>query len=170
MSVEKSIHYIAPEDASRLIDVVVERVKVGDIPSVVVASRKGNAAVSLGKALEGSAGVVSVTEFTYSEGVKKAMKKQKVTAVEKADLPIQDRRMMREALEMFGSGVKAALEVASIAAEKGLASGKTLAVAGGRGALDTALVVRPAAPADLTDPDPKKRMAVLEILALPVDS
>ncbi len=96
------------------------------------------------------------------------MKKLKVVAVEKADLPIQDRREMREALEIFGAGVKAALEVAAIAAEKGLVSGKTMVVAGSKGGLDTAMVVRPSPPDDFSNPDPEKRMAVFEILALPL--
>ncbi len=111
---------------------------------------------------------MSVTEFTYGDDIKKSMKKLKVTPVEKAELPIQDRREMREALLMFGTGVKAALEVAAIAAEKGLAQGEVLAVAGSKGGLDTAMVVRPSPPSDFSNPDPEKRMAVREIVALPL--
>jgi hypothetical protein len=111
--------------------------------------------------------VISVTEFTYTDDVKKSMKKLKIKPVEKADLPIQDRREMREALMLFGAGVKASLEVASVAAEKDLVDGSVIAVAGSKGGLDTALVVRPSRPADFANPDPSKRMAVLEVLALP---
>ena len=162
--------YLKPggKSTAPLIEAVAERFKDGDLSSVVVASTKGKTAAKLGETLKGTAQVVSVTEFTYSDDVKKAMKKLKVVSVEKADLPIQDRREMMEALEIFGAGVKAALEVAAIAADKGLVSGKTMVVAGSKGGLDTALVVRPSPLADFSNPDPEKRMAVLEILALPL--
>ena len=170
MSVERKVLYIKPgkKGTSRLIEAVSERVKEGGIPTVIVASNKGETAVGLGEALKGVAGVVSVTEFTYGDDVKKRMKKLGVAPLEKADLPIQDRREMREALLMLGTGVKAALEVAATAAEKGLAQGNVVAVAGGRGGLDTVLVVRPSPPSDFSNPDPEKRMSVLEIIALPI--
>jgi hypothetical protein len=170
MTVEKSVLYLKPggKGTARLIEAVAERVKDGGLASVVVASTKGKTALKLGEALKGVAEVVSVTEFTYGDDIKKSMKKLKVTPVEKAELPIQDRREMREALLMFGTGVKAALEVAAIAAEKGLVQGSVLAVAGSRGGLDTAMVVRPSTPSNFSNPDPEKRMAVLEIVALPL--
>jgi hypothetical protein len=169
MSVERKVLYVKPgtKGTARLIEAVAERVKKGDLQSVVVASTKGKTAISLGEALKGVAEVVSVTEFTYSDDVKKSMKKLKVAPVEKADLPIQDRREMREALLVLGTGVKAALEVAAVAAEKGMTQGNVVAVAGSKGRLDTALVVRPSPPADFSSPDPEKRMSVLEIIAMP---
>ncbi len=167
MKAERKVLYLGSKSTGDLIGAVAERVEEGDVSTVVVASTKGKTVVMLGEALKGSAQVVSVTEFTYGGDVKKKMKKLKVTPVEKADLPIQDRREMREGLLMFGPSVKAALEVACVAAEKELAKDKVVAVAGGKGGLDTALVVRPAPPSDLTSPDPEKRMAVYEILALP---
>lgn len=170
MMVEKSVLYLKPggKGTARLIEAVAERVKEGDLASVVVASSKGKTAVKLGEALKGAAGVVSVTEFTYGDEIKKSMKKLKVIPVEKAELPIQDRREMREALLMFGAGVKAALEVAAIAAEEGLVQGDVLVVAGSKGGLDTAMVVRPSPPSDFSNPDPEKRMAVREIVAMPL--
>ncbi len=170
MSVEKRVLYLKPgaKGTAGLIEAVVERVKEGDVATVVVASTKGKTAIRLGEPLKGAAGVVSVTEFTYGDDVKKSMKKLKITPVERADLPIQDRREMREALLLFGTGVKAALEVAAIAADKGLAQDKVVAVAGSRGGLDTALVVKPSGSSDFSNPDPEKRMAVLEIVAMPL--
>jgi len=168
VSVERQIQYVSSrKGVDALIDAVVSRVGEGDVPSVVVASTKGKTALRIGEALKGAADVVSVTEFTYSDDVKKSMKKMKIKAIEKADLPIQDRREMRGALEIFGTGVKAALEVTSIAAMCGMEADKIVAVAGGRGGLDTALVARPSKPEDFFSPDPEKRMAVLEVLALP---
>ena len=131
MSVERRTLYLKPgaKATARLIEAVSERGREGDLRSVVVASTKGKTAIRLGEALKDVAEVIGVTEFTYSDDVKKSMKKLKVKAVEKADLPIQDRREMREALMLFGAGVKASLEVASVAAEKGLVEGNVRAVA-----------------------------------------
>jgi hypothetical protein len=170
LTVEKGVIYLKPgaKGTERLVEAVAARVREGGVSGVVVASNKGKTALSVAEALKDLARVVSVTEFTYDGDLKKSMKKLGVASIERAELPIQDRREMREALQMFGGGAKAALEVASVAAEKGLASGKVVAVAGGRGGLDTALVVRPCAPADFSNPNPSRRMAVLEVIALPL--
>lgn len=170
LKIVKTTLYLKPgaKSTADLVEAVGERVKEPGIASVVVASTKGKSALRLAEALRGAAKVVSVTEFTYDVDVKKGMKKLAVAAIERADLPLQDRRGMRDALLFFGPGVKAALEVAAIAAEKGVAKGKVVAVAGSRGRLDTALVVRPAPPSNFSSPDPEKRMAVLEIIAMPL--
>ncbi len=169
MSVERKILYVKPgaKGTGALIEAVSNRVMEDGISVVVVASNNGKTALSFAESLKEAAKVVSVTEFTYGEDIKKSMKKMGIATVEKADLPIQDRMGMREGLLMFGPGVKAALEVAAVAAEKGLVSGKVIAVAGSKG-LDTALVVRPAPPSDFSSPDPDKRMSVLEVIALPL--
>jgi len=170
LKVVKNILYLKPgaKSTADLVEAVAERAKEAGVSSVVVASTKGRSALKLAEALKGAAGVVSVTEFTYDGDLKKQMKKLGVTAIERADLPLQDRRGMRDALLFFGAGVKAALEAAVIAAEKGVAQGKVMTVAGSRGGLDTALIVRPAPPSDLSSPDPEKRMKVLEIIAMPL--
>jgi len=171
LKVVRNILYLKPgaKSTGDLIEAVAERVKESAVDSVVVASTKGKTALRLAEALKGAAKVVSVTEFTYDGDVKKTMKKLGVTAVERADLPIQERREMRQALLFFGAGVKAALEVAAIAAEKGVAPpGRVIAVAGSRRGLDTALVVKPTTPSNFFSPDPEKRMAVLEIIAMPL--
>jgi hypothetical protein len=168
MNIKKIIlHGEKSKIASSLIDVVTNRVHEGGIPTVVVASTKGKQALKLGEALKGSAQVLSVSEFGYSAAVKKAMKKLKVISIENANLPIQDHREMREALEVLGTGVKTALEVAVIAAAKGFASEPILVLGGSRGGLDTALVVRPSTPEGLLDTDPDSELTVLEVLALP---
>jgi len=171
LKVVRNMLYLKPgaEGTADLIEAVSRRVEESGVSSVVVASTKGRSALRLAEALKGAAKVISVTEFTYDGDVKKKMKKLGVAAIERADLPIQDRRGMRDALLFFGAGVKAALEVAAIAADKGVATGKLVAVAGSRGGLDTALVVRPAPPADFSSPDPDRRMAVLEVIALPLN-
>ncbi len=170
MKIESKVLYVksGAKGTADLMEAVAERVKRGDLGSVVVASTKGKSAIKLGEVLKGSLEVVSVTEFTYDDDIKKRMKKLKIVPIEKAELPIQDRPEMKKALLIFGTGVKAALEVAAIAAEKEVVKGNVVAVAGSRANLDTALVVRPSPPSDFSNPDPDRRMAVLEILTMPL--
>ena len=140
-----------------------DRILKGDISSVVMASRNGKTAIDMAGKLKGVK-VVSVTEFTYTDDIKKEMKKLGISFVEKSELPIQDRREMRDALLIFGPGVKSAIEVTAVAAEKKLVEGKVIALAGNKRRLDTALVLRPSAALDVSNPNPSKRMSVLELL------
>ena len=167
MNSEKPTLYVTKAvKNSKVFEAVKTRVEESGASTVVVGSTKGKSAIQLSEALGGEASVVSVTEFTYSDDVKKTMKKRKVAAVEKADLPIQDNREMRETLMMFGPGVKAALEVAAIAVSKGLAQGDFVAVAGGDKGLDTAILVSSDHPEKELISDPLKQMLVKEVIAL----
>ena len=167
MNSEKPTLYVTKAVKNpRVFEAVKSRVGDSGASTVVVGSTKGKSAIQLSDALGGKASVVSVTEFTYSDDVKKAMKKKKIAAVEKADLPIQDNREMRETLMMFGPGIKAALEVAAIAVGQGLAQGDFVAVAGGDKGLDTAILVSSDHPEKELISDPLKQMLVKEVIAL----
>ncbi|MBS7619646.1 hypothetical protein KEJ21_03250 [Candidatus Bathyarchaeota archaeon] len=156
------------ENPSEIIDEVIRRIEAHGILTVVVASANGGSALKLAEALSGKAKVIGVTEFTYDSKVKKNIIKLKGEVVEKADLPIQDRKEMRETLLSFGAGVKAALEVAVIAAERGLVSEeKIIAASGGGGLVDTVLVVKPSTSKDMLSPDSTKRLKVLEFVVMP---
>jgi hypothetical protein len=141
-----------------------DRILKGDISSVVMASRNGKTAIDMAGKLKGVK-VVSVTEFTYTDDIKKEMKKLGISFVERSELPIQDMREMRDALLIFGPGVKSAIEVTAVAAEKKLVEDKVIALAGNKRRLDTALVLRPSTALDVSNPNPSKRMSVLELLA-----
>ena len=151
---------------TRLIEAVTERTIRDDINIVVVASKSGKTAIQLAAALKGTVRVICVSEFKYSDEIKKKMKKLKIVPVEEVNLPFQDYRDMSRALNIFGPGVKAALEVAAVSAEKELNKGNIIAVSGSGPGLDTALVVKPSKIEDLSNTDPKKRMSVLEIFAI----
>ncbi len=167
MNSEKPTLYVTKTVKNlRVFEAVKTRVEESGASTVVVGSTKGKSAIKLSEALGGGASVVSVTEFTYSGDVKKTMKKRKVASVEEADLPIQDNREMRETLLMFGPGVKAALEVAAIAVEHGLAEGDFVAVAGSDKSLDTAILVSTEHPEKELISDPLKRILVKEFIAL----
>ncbi len=136
--------------------------------SVIVASQGGKSAIKLAEELEKGSNIVAISEFAFSDAAKKTMKKQKITAVENADLPIQDIREMRETLMMFDSGIKAALEVASIAASKGLVNGSCIAVASSGHGLDTALIVSTVNPDAESISEPLKKLKIEKILASPL--
>lgn len=167
--IEKPILYLEPgkKDIGPIIEAVKERLDKLDISSLVIASLKGGTAIKFAENLGEDIQVISVTEFNYSDNTKKKMKKNNIEFIEDSFLPIQDRKNMREGLLMFGSGVKAALEVSAIAASKDLVHDKIISVAGGKGGLDTALVVKPGKPENFSSPDPDKKMRVLEVIALP---
>lgn len=114
------------------------------ITKIVVASRGGKSAMRLAEAVGKKIQVISVTEFSYSDDIKKKMKKLKMAAVEEADLVIQDHREMNAPLLKFRPGVKAALEVAAIVKQMELVEGEFIAVAGGKKGIDTAMVIDPA--------------------------
>jgi hypothetical protein len=163
--------YLEPgkQNINCLIEAVSEKIETSGVSKVVVASMTGINAIKFAESLKGKATVFGVTEFTYSDEVKKKMKKLGVIPLEKVDLPIQDRKEMRQALTIFGDGVKAAIEVATIVGEKSLSPEKIVAVAGGKGGLDTALVIKPSPLSSFFDPDPKKRFAIIEIISMPVN-
>jgi hypothetical protein len=126
------------------------------ISTIVVASHHGNSAIKLAESFKGVK-VVSISEFSYSDKAKKRMKKLKMIPIEKVDLPIQDDLELRQKVLQYGSGVKAALEVAVIASQNQLVEGKFLAVGGKR--LNSVLVMEPISEEDLK---------VEEVISLPL--
>ncbi|MFC1802486.1 hypothetical protein ACFL0D_00805 [Thermoproteota archaeon] len=152
-------------------DAFVEKLKEysvsNGIETVVIASQVGKTALQVAEKLGKEIHVVSISEFTYSENIKKQMKKLKITPVENADLPIHDIKEMRETLMMFDQGMKAALEVASIAASSELVNGDFVTVAGTR-ALDTAILVSTLHPESEMISEPLKQLKVNGIISSPL--
>jgi hypothetical protein len=126
---------LPPDNISKAIN---ETISKNNVSTIVVASHKGKSAIKIAESMKGIK-VVSVTEFTYSDKVKKRMKKLKMIPVEKVELPIQDDIKLRNDILQYGSGVKAALEVAAIAIQNGLVEDPFVAL-GGKG-LRTALLL-----------------------------
>ena len=137
-----------------------------EINNIVVASKGGKTAIELAEELGKEANIVAVSEFSYNEKTKKTMKKKKINYIDEANLPIQDIREMRETLLMFDSGIKAALEVANIAALNKMVEGKTAAVAGG--GLNTILIVNTVHPEAESISDPLKQLKIEKILFSPL--
>ena len=151
------------KENTRLYDILSDSISKGDIDAIVIASRTGNLSLKIAEKLKGVK-LVSVTEFTYPDEIKKEMKKANINPIEKSDLPIQDKTTVRDTLLMFGSGVKTAIEVATIAADKGLVSGKVISISSGKKGVDTALLIKTSKSNNMFDPDPEKRLAVIDFL------
>jgi hypothetical protein len=146
-----------------LFEKINDLISKGDIDAIVMASRTGSLPLKFAEKFKGVK-LVSVTEFIYSDDIKKDMKKANINPIEKSDLPIQDKATVRDTLLMFGSGVKTAIEVATIAADKGLVSGKVISISGGKKGVDTALLIKTSKSNNMFDPDPEKRLAVIDFL------
>jgi hypothetical protein len=146
-----------------LFEKINDLISKGDIDAIVMASRTGSLPLKFAEKFKGVK-LVSVTEFIYSDDIKKDMKKANINPIEKSDLPIQDKATVRDTLLIFGSGVKTAIEVATIAADKGIVSGKVISISGGKKGVDTALLIRTSKSNNMFDPDPEKRLAVIDFL------
>jgi hypothetical protein len=136
--------------------------------AIVIASQSGKTAIKIAEELGKGVNIIAISEFSYSDNNKKIMKKQKIKAIENADLPIQDLREMRETLLMFDSGIKAALEVAGIAVSKEMVEGKFAVVAGSGKGMDTALVINTAHPEAESISEPLKQLKIEKILSSPL--
>ena len=147
------------------IETMKKYLKENEINNIVVASKGGKTAIELAEELGKEANIVTVSEFSYNEKTKKTMKKKKINIIEEANLPIQDIREMRETLLMFDPGIKAALEVASIAAANKI-EGKIAVVAGG--GLDTVMIVNTVHPEAESISEPLKQLKIEKILFSPL--
>lgn len=148
------------------IETLKKYLKENEINNIVVASQGGKTAIELAEELEKETNMVTVSEFSYNEKIKKTMKKKKIKFIEEANLPIQDIREMRETLLMFDAGIKAALEVASIAASHKMVKGKMAAIAGG--GLNTVMIVNTIHPEVESISEPLKQLKIEKILFSPL--
>ena len=146
-------------------DTVKKAAEAREISKVVIASRGGKTTLKLAESLGKGVQVISISEFSYSDDIKKKMKKLKIVSVENADLLIQDSKEMKESLLKQGVGVKAAMEVAAIAQNRGLVEGEFMAIAGSKSSLDTLLLVGTNRSEE--DLPPIDQVSIKEIIAAP---
>jgi hypothetical protein len=151
------------KEDTKLYEILSDNISKGDIDAIVIANRTGNLSLKIAEKLKGVK-LVSVTEFIYPDEIKKEMKKANINYIEKSDLPIQDKATVRDTLLIFGSGVKTAIEVATIAADKGIVSGKVISISGGKKGVDTALLIKTSKSNNMFDTDPEKRLTVIDFL------
>ena len=174
--VERKTTYFAkpgPANTKDVIDAVADRVKEGGIKTVVVASTSGSTGVKFASAFKGKVKVLAVSHEKMDPKFKDRIVKLGGIAIDGTHLPLHKRNMdkMRNTLYILGQGFKVAVEVALIAVDKGILKPyeDVIAVAGTDRGSDTALVLRATSTKEIFDRDHSKRLAVKEVIAMPLD-
>jgi len=170
--VRRDLYFEEPgrQNTGDVVEAVAERCEATGIGVVVAASTYGYTALKLVERLKGKARVVSISEHNYDDSTRRRLTHLGVALVESCPTPVHDRRELRDALYLFGQGVKVAVEVAAIAAEKKLVEPyeDVIAVGGTSRGADAAIVVRATPIYDIYSEDPDKRMEVREVIAMPL--
>ncbi|MEM2904189.1 MAG: hypothetical protein QW587_00425 [Candidatus Bathyarchaeia archaeon] len=179
-----------------VIEAVNERLRFGDIRTVVVPVTTGKTAELFSRELRGEAEVVTVSEDEAAAATKRIASPERGllgsltrSRLEEASR-LADKRLRREAFDMtflpfsgetwnavretlyaFGQGMKVAIEVSVVAVElmKVKPYSRVIAVGGTEGGTDTAIVVRTSPQNEAFGKETKKRLAVQEIIAIPIE-
>jgi len=162
-----------PENTDQIIEIVAERIKKGDLKTVVVASTRGETGVKFAKILGKDINLVVVSHKEMNEELKKEITELGGKALDKTYLALHTEGMddIRESYRTFGQGFKVAIEVVLIAADKNEIELHTDVVSVGgtaRGA-DTAIVVKTTTAKEIFSSDKKKKLEVREVLAMPLE-
>lgn len=172
MDVVKRVDYYFVKPGSQnteyVIEAVVERLKEIRVEKIVVASTSGETAVKLCRALNSKAKVIAISyEKMKGENIEE-LRKYGAEIIE--DTYITFDKKVRDTLYTLGQGFKVAVEVALISVDKGLAKEgeEVIAIGGTDKGADTAIVVKAASSEGMIGSDPRKRLEVREIIALPM--
>jgi len=179
-----------------VIDAVEERLKLKDIDTVVVPVSSGRTASQFFDRLDRYSNIVTISEdeavsackrIAYSsEGLLGKLVQSRLEEVSgKVDKLLRREAFdmtflpfcgeawtpVRETLYAFGQGMKTAIEVAVAAVEtkKVKPYSKIIAVGGTGEGADTAIVVKTSPQNEAFGKDAKKRLWILEIIALPIE-
>ena len=172
--VEKPTVYFSepgPENTDDVIEAVAKRLE-SDITKVVVASTSGETGARFAEALKRKARVIAVSHEEMNRDLKERTVKMGGVAVDEIHLPLHGRGMddVRNAFYSFGQGLKVAVEVILIAADKGLLdSGEiVIGVAGSGTGADTAIVARATKTREMFSEDSSKKLEIKEVVAMPL--
>jgi len=195
--VKRQVYYFdesGEENTRWVIEAVSQRLEVGGIRQVIIASTSGETAVAFARRLKGKAELICVSEAPYrrewgeewpclkqefrqeleSLGVNIMEKVPYVfhsSVVEAARWPnISPEQLVKETLYSFGQGMKVAVDVALTAVSCGYVAPyqDVIGVGGSGKGADTAIILRATYPASLFDKDPAKRLEIKEIIAMPI--
>ena len=175
VKVEKtSVYFVKPgtENTDEVIKAVAERLKEGDVKTVVVASTSGQTGVKFAEALKDKAKVIAVSHENMNPKLKEKIGKLGGYAADETHLPLHEKGIddVRNSFYVLGQGFKVAVEVILIAADRGLIERykDVIGVAGTGGGADTAIVARSTPTKEIFSKDSKKRLEVNEIIAMPL--
>lgn len=170
---ERKITYFAeygPQNTEKVIEAVKNR--VDNVKTVVVASTSGETGVKFLKQLKDSADVIVVSHKEMQPTYKQQIIELGGKFVDKTHLPLHTNGMddVRETFRTFGQGLKVAIEVILIAADKGEINlyEDVIGVGGtGRGS-DTAIIARATKTEEIFTGNTSKKLEIREILAMPL--
>lgn len=177
-----------------VIEAVSQRLKLGGIKKVIIASTSGKTAVEFARSLKDKAELVCVSEAPYrrewgeqwpclKQTFRRELEKLGVAIVDNAPYVLHSsvleaakwpntspEQLVKETLYSFGQGMKVAVEVALTAVSCGYVTPyeDVIGVGGSSKGADTAIVLRATYPASLFDKDPAKRLEVREVIAMPI--
>jgi hypothetical protein len=184
--IKRQVYYFdepGEENTKWVIEAVSQRLEVGGIRKVVIASTSGKTAVEFARSLKSKAELVCVSEAPYRREFRRELEKLGVAIVDKAPYVFHSsvldaarwsdvfpERLVKETLYSFGQGMKVAVEVALTAVSCGYVTPyeEVIGVGGSSKGADTAIILRATYPASLFDKDPAKRLEIREIIAMPV--
>ena len=194
--VKRQVYYFdepGEENTQLVIEAVSQRLEIGGIRMVIVASTSGETAVEFARRLKGKAELVCVSEAPYrrewgeewpclKQEFRQELERLGVTIIDKVPyvfhssvleaarwLDAFPERVVKETLYSFGQGMKVAVEVTVTGVSCGYVPPyKDVIGVGGSGkGADTAIVLRATYPASIFDKDPAKRLEIKEIIAMP---
>ena len=182
------------ENTQWVIEAVSQRLEVGGIRQVIIASTSGETAVAFARSLKGKAELICVSEAPYRREWGEewpCLKQEFRQELESLGVNIMDNvpyvfhnsvmeaarwpntspeRLVKETLYCFGQGMKVAVDVALTAVSCGYVAPyqDVIGVGGSGKGADTAIILRATYPASLFDKDPAKRLEIKEIIAMPI--
>jgi hypothetical protein len=177
-----------------VIEAVSERLEVGGIKRVIVASTSGETAARFARNLKDKVELICVSEAPYRREwgeswpclkpeIRQELEGLGVAIIDKAPYVFHNsvleaaswsgafpERLVKETLYCFGQGMKVAVEVVLIGVSCGYVAPyeDVIGVGGSGKGADTAVVLRATYPACLFDKDPAKRLEIKEVIAMPI--
>ena len=195
--IKRQVYYFdepGEENTQWVMEAVSQRLEVGGIRTVIVASTSGETAVAFARSLKGKAELICVSEAPYrrewgeewpclKQEFRQELERLGATIIDKAPYVFHSsvleaarwpgafpERLVKETLYSFGQGMKVAVEVALTGVSCGYVTPyeDVIGVGGSSKGADTAILLRATYPASLFDKDPAKRLEIREIIAMPI--
>jgi hypothetical protein len=177
-----------------VIEAVKERLRLGDVKTVIVPATTGKTAEQFQRVLE-NAEVIAISEdevmaaceliIPPDKGILGRIVRGRLSVAPRRDkesrrqvfdmtlLPMcgETWNVVRDVLYAFGQGMKVAVEVCMAAVEVGHVKPYTKVIAaGGTGeGADTAIVARTSTQKEAFGPRPEKRLVIQEVVAMPIE-
>ncbi len=175
MRIERKVEYFTEygsQNTEKVIETVKNRVRKGDVKTIVVASTSGETGVKFLKKIGNSANIIIVSHREMDSLYKQQINELGGTFVEKTHLPLHTEGMddVRETFRMFGQGFKVAVEVILIATDKKEINpyDNVISVGGTSRGSDTAIIARATKSGEIFSDDTSKKLEIREILAMPL--